>query len=149
MFFGEVCSFSQKVSSSKSLVYREIFFGMGMRVIALVLKWLGPTLPSLLLREGGSGFLGMEDLIESNNALNLKHIWHLFKSMGNSLWVNWVSLLPHEKKKFLVVKIPPDCAWYWRKVLKLRALVKPHFRHMIGNGENTYLWYNNWYLGAQ
>lgn len=46
------------------------------------------------------------------------------------------------------MKIPPHSAWYWRKLLKLRALVRPHLKHRIGNGENTYNRFDNWHPGG-
>ena len=31
---------------------------------------------------------------------------------------------------------------------KIRNIVRPHLKHMIGNGEKTYLWYDNWHPGV-
>ena len=38
-----------------------------------------------------------------------------------------------------------SCAWGWRKILKLRDIVKPLFSHSIGNGVRTVLWHGNWH----
>lgn len=94
------------------------------------------------------GAWGIRDIVKWNKSLNLKHIWHLFKSKGNSLWVNWVKCYHLKKRSFWFVKIPPDSAWYWRKLLKLRSIVRPYLKHRIGNGQNTYMRFDNWHLGG-
>ncbi|XP_028105919.1 uncharacterized protein LOC114304975 [Camellia sinensis] len=36
-----------------------------------------------------------------------------------------------------------------RKILSLRNLIYPHIKFKIGNGENVFLWYDNWHpLGS-
>ena len=47
-------------------------------------------------------------------------------------------------KNLWQVKAPSQCSWYWRKLLKLRIVAKPLLIHRIGNGEHTYLWFDNW-----
>ena len=48
-------------------------------------------------------------------------------------------------KSFWAVKPPSQSSWYWKKLLKLRDIVRPMLKHRIGNGCGTFLWYDNWH----
>ena len=48
-------------------------------------------------------------------------------------------------KSFWGVKPPAQCSWYWRKLLRMRDILRPLLRHKIGNGFGTFLWYDNWH----
>ena len=49
------------------------------------------------------------------------------------------------KAKALGMSTYPICSWDWRKILKLREMVKPPLSHSIGNGVRTVLWHGNWH----
>ena len=88
--------------------------------------------------EGGPGIKG---IVQSNKAMNVKHIWHLFRCKGNSLWVNWVHCYHLKRRSFWFVKIPLDCAWYWRKLLKYRIeMVKILIFGLITGTQEDLLW---------
>ncbi|GKU97302.1 hypothetical protein SLEP1_g10467 [Rubroshorea leprosula] len=38
-----------------------------------------------------------------------------------------------------------DTSWLWRKILSLRPAARYLIKHMIGNGENTFLWFDFWH----
>ena len=45
------------------------------------------------------------------------------------------------------MKIPTDCSWNWRKLLKLRSVawvLNLLIEVVIGNGKNTHLWWDCW-----
>ncbi|KAI8544609.1 hypothetical protein RHMOL_Rhmol08G0310000 [Rhododendron molle] len=47
------------------------------------------------------------------------------------------------------MKIPTDCSWTFRKLLRLRTVAFPFITKIIGNGESTFLWLDNWHpLGS-
>jgi hypothetical protein len=69
-------------------------------------------------QEGGLGLKKVEDW---NKAAVMKHIWNLFTQAG-SLWVAWIHSELLKGRSFWTVKIPQDCSWGWRKLLKLRHL---------------------------
>lgn len=47
------------------------------------------------------------------------------------------------------VLIPGEASWLMRKLLKLRDLCKDWIRYVIGDGNDTFLWKDNWHpLGA-
>ena len=92
-------------------------------------------------QEGG---LGLKDIFLTNTVLNLKHIGSLLDPLNISLWKTWVHTYMLKNKSFWQLKIPGQCSWYWRKLLKLRPIAKPLILHRIGNGDHTFLWYVNW-----
>ena len=90
-----------------------------------------------------SGGLGLKKLQDWNRVDVTKHIWDLFIDAG-SLWVAWVHTYLLQGKNFWYVHIPNNCSGGWRKILKLRDMVKPSFSRSIGNGVRTALCHGNW-----
>ncbi|KAG5547016.1 hypothetical protein RHGRI_012893 [Rhododendron griersonianum] len=46
------------------------------------------------------------------------------------------------------MKLPSDCSWTIRKLMKLRGLGQGFVKHIIGDGQpgqGTFLWLNNWH----
>jgi ribonuclease HI len=41
--------------------------------------------------------------------------------------------------------IPQNCSWTLRRILKLRSCASKFILNIIGNGENTNFWYDNWH----
>ncbi|XP_028127266.1 uncharacterized protein LOC114323787 [Camellia sinensis] len=41
--------------------------------------------------------------------------------------------------------MPSDPSWVWRKLLSLRDLIFPIIKFKLGNGENVFLWHDNWH----
>ncbi|GLT48179.1 hypothetical protein SLA2020_218200 [Shorea laevis] len=91
--------------------------------------------------EGG---LGIKPLQAWNKACILRFIWLLFSKAG-SIWVAWVQAYLIKGKSFWSLKIPGDTSWFWRKILSLRPTTRYLIKHMIGNGENTFLWFDFWH----
>lgn len=45
--------------------------------------------------------------------------------------------------------MPSEVSWVMRKLLNLRGLCQGWIKSIIGNGEDTFLWTDNWHpLGA-
>lgn len=42
-------------------------------------------------------------------------------------------------------KKPNDCSWVWNKILKMRSLTQPLIKTIIGNGQGTSFWFDNWH----
>ena len=61
------------------------------------------------------------------------------------MWCLWVKSYLIKGKCFWKIKIPNDPSWVWRKILSLRPVIYTLIRHRIGNGQKTFLWYDNWY----
>ncbi|KAG5516677.1 hypothetical protein RHGRI_037426 [Rhododendron griersonianum] len=43
------------------------------------------------------------------------------------------------------MKLPPDCSWTMRKLLKLRVQCQSFVKHSIGDGQGTFLYLDNWH----
>jgi hypothetical protein len=41
------------------------------------------------------------------------------------------------------VNIPQDCSWCWRRLLKLRNVVRNFISFEVGDGQNIHLWFDN------
>ena len=96
--------------------------------------------------EGGLGF---KDLATWNKAAIAKHVWFLLSGGECSMWCQWVKSYLLKGWSFWSVKTPSDPSWVWRKILSLRNLFYPLIKFKIGNGENVFLWHDNWHpLGS-
>ncbi|PWA84581.1 reverse transcriptase zinc-binding domain-containing protein [Artemisia annua] len=42
------------------------------------------------------------------------------------------------------VTVENNASWGWRKLMKLRDMVRPRIWHYLGNVENTSVWYDTW-----
>ena len=80
-----------------------------------------------------------------NRAAMLKHLWHLCADEEQSIWSCWVRSYLIRDRNFWQLKFPGDCSWTWRKILKLRSLARDKIKCVVGNGNSTSLWYDNWH----
>lgn len=79
-----------------------------------------------------------------NNVGVMKHLWWIVANK-ESLWVKWILAKYLKQNLIWTIKLPNDCSWPWRKLLKLRAITEPHIRSILGSGNNTHLWLDNWH----
>lgn len=91
--------------------------------------------------EGG---IALRDIEKVNQVANLRHIWHLV-SGKETLWTAWMQVHHIKKANFWALKIPANCSWSWRNILKGREEAKHIVKHIIGNGEKTSLWDDPWH----
>ncbi|XP_058192103.1 uncharacterized protein LOC131309495 [Rhododendron vialii] len=91
--------------------------------------------------EGGLGFKSMQVW---NMVAIAKHIWFLISVGEQSMWCQWVKSYLIKGKNFWNLKIPGS-TWVCRKLLNLRPLVQPYFLNVLGDGQSTSLWYDNWH----
>jgi hypothetical protein len=75
-----------------------------------------------------------------NKEAVFKHIWSLFTNSG-SLWVAWVHDSLLKGKSFWTIKIPQDCTWGWRTLLKLREEVRRFIKFEVVDGKKIYVWH--------
>ncbi|KAF5204881.1 hypothetical protein FRX31_005534 [Thalictrum thalictroides] len=98
--------------------------------------------PTLCLqnREGG---LGITDLKAWNTAAYLGFVFKI-ASKEKNLWVNWCWSQLIKEKHFWSMKMPRDCSWVWKHILKARTETIKHVRYSIADGKNTLLWHDPW-----
>ncbi|GKA23674.1 RNA-directed DNA polymerase, eukaryota, reverse transcriptase zinc-binding domain protein [Tanacetum coccineum] len=89
------------------------------------------------------GGLGLKDLFVWNNALLMKHLWNI-ANKKDTLWVKWVSTIKLKGVSIWVVQKEECDSWGWKNLLTIRDLIMSHVLSKIGNGKNTYMWYDNW-----
>ena len=73
-----------------------------------------------------------------------RHIWNICQPSTSSHWTDWIKLYLTRKRSFWDLSIPNACSWTWRKLLKLRDLIRPLIKFTIGDGAHTWLWFDNW-----
>ncbi|GKV04889.1 hypothetical protein SLEP1_g16984 [Rubroshorea leprosula] len=93
-------------------------------------------------KEGG---LGVKQLLHWNKAALGKLVWNICQHQ-ESLWVKWAQVVLFRGENFWKVKIPADCAWTWRQVLKLRPLLKNIIWMQVGDGRQVSL-FCDWWAG--
>ncbi|GKA88788.1 hypothetical protein Tco_0810552 [Tanacetum coccineum] len=90
--------------------------------------------------EGGLGIRRLECF---NSALMTSHVWKLL-TLKESLWVKWIHEYKLKGRNFWDIPLRGNMSWGWRKILKLRPIVRNFIWKKIGNGMNTSLWYDKW-----
>lgn len=86
----------------------------------------------------------MRNLFAWNNTCGLKLIWMLFFRSG-SIWVAWIRQKYLNHSPFWALNEKNNrYSWMFRKLLKMRHLACPFIRVKIGNGDNTFFWWDPW-----
>ncbi|KAJ8760098.1 hypothetical protein K2173_010954 [Erythroxylum novogranatense] len=65
--------------------------------------------------------------------LSFTLLQRMYRLQGQSLWA-----LP----------VRHSYSWFFRSLLSLRPLIYPVLWHRIGNGENTFFWFDNWHVNS-
>ena len=86
----------------------------------------------------------MQRVASWNRVAIMKHIWSLFTKAG-SLWVAWIHANLLKGKFFWTLKIPQECTWSWRAILKLRDEVRKFIKFEVGDGKTILLWHDLWH----
>lgn len=92
------------------------------------------------LRNGGLGF---RDIQHFNDALLAKVSWRIITKpsclLARVLLGKYCNSTP-----FLESNIPNSASHGWRSICLGRNLLKPHLGKLLGNGEDTSIWYDPW-----
>ncbi|GJV03208.1 RNA-directed DNA polymerase, eukaryota, reverse transcriptase zinc-binding domain protein [Tanacetum coccineum] len=88
------------------------------------------------------GGLGLKDLVLWNKAMIIKHLWYIALDK-NSLWVKWVNTVKLKGKSIWAVNEKVTDSWGWKNMLTLRDDVRQYMIMKVGNGEKTYVLYDN------
>nr|KAJ0195180.1 hypothetical protein LSAT_V11C700342460 [Lactuca sativa] len=94
------------------------------------------------------GGLSLRNLRAWNKAILSKRIWMILSNC-DSLWVKWININILKGRSFWDVEEKQDLSWSWRNLIRLRPNFRNHFYSKVGNGANTFMWYDDWHqLGA-
>ncbi|XP_059635777.1 uncharacterized protein LOC132277957 [Cornus florida] len=94
------------------------------------------------------GGLGLPNLEISNRAAVLRYIWDLHTDNTDRIWLNWCRIHLIKGKNLWSLKIPHSYSWSWRKILQLRHQARHFIKHLIGDGNDTSFWLDNWSSGG-
>lgn len=130
------------IRAIQSILCRFLWKGATLAHHGAKVAWKNLTLP---VEEGG---LGIKNTLDWNKALLILHLTHILQSELKSLWAKWVKSTVLLGKSIWQVKIPNDCSWIWKQLLKLRSTAILHLSYTVGSGSNTNLWFDPWLNGS-
>lgn len=112
--------------------------GVELKTAGVKVSWNAVCVPK---SEGGLGF---KRLNEWNIASMLRHLWALCKK-EDILWVKWVHSNVIKNQFIWHMRLPSDSSWTLRKIFSLRLQGQRFIKSVIGNGQTTFLWLDNWH----
>ncbi|XP_028077369.1 uncharacterized protein LOC114279339 [Camellia sinensis] len=140
VYWSSLFILPKKVVKSIESLFRSFFWsGCELRKYGAKVSWKHVCSPKY---EGGLGFKSIEVW---NKAAVGKHIWFLFSGGEQSMWCQWVKSYLLKGQSLWRVKMPSDPSWVWRKILSLHPVIYPLILHKIGNGDDVFLWFDNWH----
>lgn len=74
----------------------------------------------------------------------MRHLWAICKK-EDILRVKWIHSYMIKHHCFWSMKLPTDSSWTLRKIFELRREGQQFIKVHVGNGRNTFLWYDNWH----
>ncbi|XP_050207366.1 uncharacterized protein LOC126656792 [Mercurialis annua] len=81
-----------------------------------------------------------------NTAAVMKQVWIMLTDKC-SLWPHWVIHNKLKKLSYWGITKPYKASWSWRNLVKLRSIAKDLFEYKVGNGRDTYFWFDPWVHG--
>ncbi|KAL0392713.1 UNVERIFIED_CONTAM: hypothetical protein Sradi_2494100 [Sesamum radiatum] len=93
------------------------------------------------IEEGGQR---IQDILAVNLALMSRHLWRIIQGNCDSIWVNWIYHVRLQGKSIWTVNDRMG-SWGWRKVLRLRQVLRPWVVYQAGMGASFLLWHNPWH----
>ena len=92
--------------------------------------------------EGG---LGIKASKEWNKAAMARHLWTIICGDDSSIWADWIKRNRVKNRSIWNIEASCDSPWWWRKLLKLRDEMHNRISHIVGTGEDTFVWWDNWH----
>lgn len=99
--------------------------------------WKHVCLPK---NEGG---LGLRRLTPWKQTLCLRLVW-LLLSNNNSMWSKWHKFHNLGEDSFWEKEASPSNSWTWKTLMQPKPLAQRFIRSIVGNGQNTKFWFDQW-----
>ncbi|KAL2237584.1 UNVERIFIED_CONTAM: hypothetical protein Sindi_0950100 [Sesamum indicum] len=100
-----------------------------------------------LCRPKDEGGIGFKDIAILNRTLMTKKLCDIIRCDRTSIWVEWLYQGRLRDTSIWTIR-ENGGSWGWRKILRLRAFLRPMVDYQIGDGRTFYLWQDPWhYLG--
>ncbi|GKV49683.1 hypothetical protein SLEP1_g56421 [Rubroshorea leprosula] len=143
VFWSGVLLLPKKVIKSIDAAFRNFVWTRKWDQSAMALvAWSDICVPKT---EGG---LGVKQLASWDRAALCKYIWLICKNQQD-LWVQWAQVVLLKGESIWKVKLPNDCSWSWKQILKMRTSIKDQVWVQIGDGRQTSLFYDLWLEGGR
>ncbi|KAK4398316.1 hypothetical protein Sango_1307100 [Sesamum angolense] len=95
-------------------------------------------------RQTEEGCLGFRSILVMNKALMMKHLWKIVRQDRKSIWVAWI--LRHRLHNDNLWTFNGSTgSWGWKKLIKLRPVLKSRLIYQVGWGNLFKLWQDIWY----
>ena len=75
-------------------------------------------------------------------------LWQIL-STKNSLWSEWVHTHLLRGRSIWKIQLPSRPSWTWRKILQARDWCRGRIVMSIGDGEETFMWWDYWLQNGQ
>ena len=136
-FWNSLFVLPKKVMNQVEQILRRFLWkGSSLAKGGAKVAWEDLTFP---LDEGG---LGIKRLHTWNIASIGKHLWSLCLPSSSSSWAQWARANLLRGCSLWDISIPTNSSWTWRKLLKLRPLFRAQIKHKVGDGSDTWLWFD-------
>ncbi|KAL0291063.1 UNVERIFIED_CONTAM: hypothetical protein Sradi_7036000 [Sesamum radiatum] len=98
----------------------------------------------LVCRPTDEGGLRLRNVHILNQVLMSKHLWDVIRGDRSSIWVECIYITRLRDRTVWMVSETTG-SWGWKKLLKLRSLLLPHIRFLVGDGMTFSLWRDPWH----
>ncbi|KAL0287714.1 UNVERIFIED_CONTAM: hypothetical protein Sradi_7118400 [Sesamum radiatum] len=135
------------LSSSVQQERQQILEFLGFQEGSLPIRYLGSGIAKVawaICKPREEGGLGIRSLVSANQALMLKQLWRIIQHDGNSIWVDWVHRYRLRQSTIWTFNSATG-SWGWKKLLKLRPLLRRGVTYKIGDGSSFNLWQDIWH----
>ncbi|KAL0404396.1 UNVERIFIED_CONTAM: hypothetical protein Sradi_2080400 [Sesamum radiatum] len=159
---GNTLSFAGRVQLIKSvLTALQVYWAMAFILPKMIIREIEKRLRSFLwkgstgmgyakvswqqvCRPVAEGGLGLRDILALNRGLMSRHLWRVIVADRSSIWVDWII---HYRLRGTSIWTVSACtgSWGWRKLVRLRAHLRPCITYRVGLGSSFSLWHDPWH----
>ncbi|KAL0455368.1 UNVERIFIED_CONTAM: hypothetical protein Slati_0876000 [Sesamum latifolium] len=153
---GIMLSFAGRVQLIKSvLLALQVYWAMAFILPKTIIREIEKRLRSFLWKDStGVGYESPPvflrgsflflSLGHSFRTLNSGPLWVIISGDRSSLWVDWISHYRLREHSVWTVS-DRSGSWGWRKLVRLRVVIRPFIEYRIGSGSSFLLWHDPWH----